>query len=312
MDLTRQYKYQILDSFWLKIVGFILMTVDHVGMYLQMFAPAGNLTIAQVAYWLRVVGRLAFPLFALMLAEGLLHTRNKWKYLGRLGIVGAAILIGETIAFSVLQSTGLISGLFTAAGPSPLTDLFLYALIVILITYPKWWAKLLAIIPIAYIGLSYGICVYEDLYDVTVTYLPYYLRSGYHWYGLCLVLGFYFAPKIVMSIVRGTLPGMGVSEEAFKETAYYRQLVNVIGCAFLFFTVVILWGVGYIPQITRGITFNKALDGGLHSWALLSILFVMAYSGKKGYDSKGWRIFEYAYFPGHMVLLCAIMFLIFS
>lgn len=63
----------------LKIIALITMTIDHVGM--QLF-PGVRL--------LRIIGRLAFPIFAYMIAEGCRHTRNRKKYL--LSMAGLAAL----------------------------------------------------------------------------------------------------------------------------------------------------------------------------------------------------------------------------
>lgn len=63
----------------LKIIALITMTCDHVG--LQLFP--------QYEIW-RIIGRLALPLYAYMIAEGCQHTRNRKKYL--LNILGLAFL----------------------------------------------------------------------------------------------------------------------------------------------------------------------------------------------------------------------------
>lgn len=57
----------------LKIIAMIAMTCDHVGV--QIFPQL---------LWLRLVGRLAMPVYAYMIAEGCRHTRNRKKYLLRL------------------------------------------------------------------------------------------------------------------------------------------------------------------------------------------------------------------------------------
>ena len=54
----------------LKILAAIAMTVDHLGAY-----------IFTDIYILRVIGRLAFPIFAFMIAEGCQYTKNPKKYL---------------------------------------------------------------------------------------------------------------------------------------------------------------------------------------------------------------------------------------
>ena len=62
----------------LKLIALAAMTVDHVGMILF---PSQLL--------FRVIGRLAFPVFAYMIAEGCLHTRSMGRYIGMLAIVAA-------------------------------------------------------------------------------------------------------------------------------------------------------------------------------------------------------------------------------
>ena len=61
--------FQGLTGNQLKILALIAMTCDHVG--LQLF-PGCQM--------LRVIGRLAFPIFAYMIAEGAKYTKNRTKY----------------------------------------------------------------------------------------------------------------------------------------------------------------------------------------------------------------------------------------
>lgn len=63
----------------LKIIAMLSMLIDHVGMLLF---PSVRV--------LRIIGRLAFPIFAFMIAEGCAHTRSRGKYL--LKIVAMALL----------------------------------------------------------------------------------------------------------------------------------------------------------------------------------------------------------------------------
>ena len=63
----------------LKILAMIAMTCDHVGLELL---PGSVLP--------RIVGRLAFPIFAYMVAEGCRYTRSRGKYLGKMA--GMAVL----------------------------------------------------------------------------------------------------------------------------------------------------------------------------------------------------------------------------
>ncbi|MEL7086590.1 MAG: TraX family protein, partial [Cyanobacteria bacterium J06597_1] len=66
-----------LTSHSIKLIAFTLMLVDHAG---RMFVPGLWLPIA--------IGRLSYPLFAWLAAEGQKKTSNVAKYLGRLVLWG--------------------------------------------------------------------------------------------------------------------------------------------------------------------------------------------------------------------------------
>lgn len=67
-----------MSVFWIKIIAAASMLLDHTGMIL--FPEAA---------WMRILGRLALPLYALCIAEGFRHTRNRLKYFLRIFILGA-------------------------------------------------------------------------------------------------------------------------------------------------------------------------------------------------------------------------------
>ncbi|MBR3978435.1 MAG: hypothetical protein IKJ94_02285 [Oscillospiraceae bacterium] len=62
----------------LKFLALVCMTVDHVGM---VFFPE------YIVF--RQIGRLAFPIFAYMIAEGCHHTHRMGSYLGKMVLAGA-------------------------------------------------------------------------------------------------------------------------------------------------------------------------------------------------------------------------------
>ena len=107
----------------LKIIAMITMTVDHVGM--QLFPRL---------LWLRIIGRLAMPIYAYMIAEGCRHTRDRKKYLLRLLGMGALCQIVYLVAMGSLYQCILITfsmsvGLIwlmdaTEQGKMPKTGLF--------------------------------------------------------------------------------------------------------------------------------------------------------------------------------------------
>jgi hypothetical protein len=63
-------KAQVLNEFWLKVFAIVFMTFDHIGLFMMSsgFAAVEGTANYEIALAFRIVGRLAFPLFALMLA----------------------------------------------------------------------------------------------------------------------------------------------------------------------------------------------------------------------------------------------------
>ncbi len=74
----------------LKMIALITMTIDHVGL---MLLPDYE--------WMRAVGRIAFPIFAFMIAEGCRYTRDRKRYLSQIAILG----IGMQIVFFVVSGS---------------------------------------------------------------------------------------------------------------------------------------------------------------------------------------------------------------
>lgn len=64
-----------LTSFDLKIIGIVLMVLDHIH---QMFLPMG------APIWLNMLGRLVLPIFLFLLAEGYHYTHDVKRYMLRL------------------------------------------------------------------------------------------------------------------------------------------------------------------------------------------------------------------------------------
>ena len=146
----------MLTSASLQLIAIITMIIDHVGLFL-----CGN------DLGMRLVGRLAMPLFCFMLAEGFLHTKGKrWKYFGRLAIFA---LISQ-LPFDLLSNS--------AASPIRLNVMFTLATgfaAMALIEYGKW----------AVIGLPIFFIVAE------------YLHMDYGAYGIAMIVGFYLISKFL-------------------------------------------------------------------------------------------------------------------
>lgn len=73
-------------SFDLKIIGMILMIMDHLGHFFPFVPP-----------WFRTIGRLTAPIFLFLSAEGFYHTRNKKRYIGMMYLFAIINHIGNSI-----------------------------------------------------------------------------------------------------------------------------------------------------------------------------------------------------------------------
>lgn len=91
----------------LKIIACITMLLDHIGAIViyKLFITAAAVGSAiagdllQIYECLRLVGRLAFPIYCFLLAEGVCYTRNPKRYAFRLGIAAVLSEIPFDLAF---------------------------------------------------------------------------------------------------------------------------------------------------------------------------------------------------------------------
>lgn len=90
-----------ISAFALKLIALAAMTADHAGLILFDGVAA-----------FRIIGRLSFPIFAYMIAEGCRYTKNKAKYLLKIAALGAlcqivfytaqrSLYMGILISFSI-------------------------------------------------------------------------------------------------------------------------------------------------------------------------------------------------------------------
>lgn len=81
----------------LKLIAMVTMTVDHIGMLLFPHL-----------LWLRLVGRLAMPIYAFFIAEGCRHTRSMPKYLRSVALMALLCQV-VTVLFGSLYQCILVT-----------------------------------------------------------------------------------------------------------------------------------------------------------------------------------------------------------
>lgn len=302
-------KAQILDEFWLKIIAFFTMTLDHIGMYLMDHYLITSSPGYQVGSVFRMIGRIAFPIFVFMLAEGLRYSKNRGKYLFRIFIMWSLVFVVDLtmyVGFKINPSFlgGQGGDLFGQA----FTDILLLGLMIYLFEHPKKELRPLAILPLTYLVWCYiaGILAKQgvDIY----TYFPRFLSADYSLFGLFIFLGFYYAYRFVDFLVTKYLVPSGTSLEEYRKTKNYRGMVNAVGVSVLLAVSLIFWGISYIND-TAFDPFQRS-DFRIQNYCILACFILILYNGKRGYDSKGFRIGEYIYYPLHIAVIALVFALL--
>ncbi len=303
-ETLNKKKHLVIDSFWLKVVALITMTVDHVGLALENVLPSAGILIVSGGWLdnlilvLRMIGRLSFPLFVFLLAEGLRHTHSRERYLLRLSAVWIAVLaVSCVIQF----------GFSTNVGSQAFSDLLPYALFIYLLESKNRKIRTLALLPLAYVGASYFI---RFMSGVDIAYAPFRLFfGGYNIYGFALFMLFYYSPKLLEMLVSSVsaIRGEEMMDE-YRKTEDYRFLLDLFCAGSIIVVNLVFWGlcsIGATELFASGPYDIWSM--GLQSYSCLSAVLVACYSGRLGYNGKWFKYGCYAYYPIHLGLIFLIV-----
>jgi hypothetical protein len=197
----------------LKIIGIITMTFDHIAVHLM--------TQEMILYLVfRGIGRFAFPIFALMVALGFRHSRNRMRYLIRLVIFATLI---ELFLVLLWLSTGLNTTIFpigSTASENVIWPLVFGLMALMCLKKGTWWSYAL------YLCLLVG---------------PLFIRFPYGIYGIALILVFGITEnKHIWMALGAFLTGLYVlipriTDPASFQPIAYLQLVAVLALALFYF-----------------------------------------------------------------------------
>lgn len=122
----------------LKLLACLTMLLDHIAFsFLPVHSPLYTV--------LRIIGRMAFPLYCFLLTEGVYHTKSPKKYLLRLVILA---LLAEP-AFDLMCYRRVI---YIGKQSVMVTLLLGAAMCMIMKQLPKYWMKLPAVIPFYFLA----------------------------------------------------------------------------------------------------------------------------------------------------------------
>ncbi|HOZ02282.1 MAG TPA: TraX family protein, partial [Bacilli bacterium] len=139
--MKNEQKWLIFSNFALKIMALLFMTLDHVGLQISYYFLDSGSPIVLIS---RGLGRLAVPLFAFLIYEGVTHTKNFKKYALRLGFM--AFLISGAFALMIYIPNPFMSGGLMDGG-NIFIDLLLGAIGVFLLKNKNVKIKLLSLLP---------------------------------------------------------------------------------------------------------------------------------------------------------------------
>ncbi len=189
-------KIRFLNGNILKILACIFMLIDHLSLF---FYPNNEA--------LRIIGRLAMPIFAFFIAEGAYYTKNKIAYLANILILGLIIsavthFVTHIINIDILVTFGLIKDSIYLKNKKEIiiySSIFIlfFSLILVLFNYFYFEYKLFAIlIPF---GLSLCNFKYKIINDDKKNLIKFLMFIAT--YSLCMVISnFIYKIKIPLNI----------------------------------------------------------------------------------------------------------------
>jgi hypothetical protein len=165
----------------LKNYGIITMTIDHIAVYLL-----NTQTLLYVLF--RAIGRLSFPIFAFMIAEGLKHTKNKKRYAFRLTLFAVLIELFLVILFFITRQNYTV---FFFLGKNEVVNVI--------------WPLVFGMYALILIKKS----KYFTPFAVIIVILAFLLNIPYGMYGVLLIIVFGLFDKFEYRLLFATLLALG-------------------------------------------------------------------------------------------------------
>ena len=289
-------KTGFISSFIIKVAALLFMTIDHVGLLLQVMSE-GDIVTLEIANVFRSVGRLALPLFIFMIVEGVIHTKSIKKYLARLGFMAVFIsIILLVIAYAPL---GIDTSSIAGAG-NIFLDLLLAAIAVYLLKQENPYIKMLTLLPLAISMVSFSVKAFEFATGNTVLWYPTWLYLQYDWFSILLAILFYFSYKFADLYINYANEANGIDKSVWLANGNYQILVKVLQVFSLVVVSFAYYAFKYIwPQ---GVFW----DPDTQLYAIISGAFILCYNGKRGYNAKWFQYGSYLYYPLHLMVIILV------
>ncbi len=245
------------------------MTFDHFLKMATFFKP--NLLNHITINIFQIIGRISFPIFAFLVVEAMINSKNKIFYLFRLFLLS---LICDLIFFLVSKEYW----------GNPITTLFLGGLTIYFIQSKKIYINLLAFVPITFtLLISFNIIPLLAMYDL---------------YGLILILLFYFSIDLSKEFCKQYSKIYYLDYDDFFNKYGFISRKFISALLLIVFTILV-WAINPKYQ-----DVNIFIDDPVNQlYSFIAIIFLLIYNGKRGYNKSWVKYLFYLYFPLHLVVI---------
>ena len=277
-----------LNTFYLKIIAVILMTLDH---YALFFISPGSGNIPVTSYYvLRAIGKMAFPIFAFCGVEAITNTKNKEKYLLRLFIFAYLLdVIGYIYGFifKIQIRDNLILG-------NAFKDI-LFGTSMIYFLDQKGYEKLLALIPFILAWLS--------IVDTTTSFGTI-VKTDWSSYSIMLFLLMYLARIISRKYCNKKASELEMDIEEYNSlylnrTYKYLEMSAIFIVGAIYYLIFRISGSAYLYP-------GKSSFIPVGTYNVLAIVFIFFYNYKPGFNNKYVKWSFYIYYPLHLFVFALI------
>ena len=278
--LLQKKKYG-LTSYQLKWIALIFMTIDHLGAYGFRFP-----IISSSVYFLRGLGRIAAPLFLLMITESVRYTRSKPKFILRLYLAGVLTGLFTTATNLFL---GKIVGIFSPGNilfTYFFTALYIYFIENIIHAIKLKKPKKLTIFTIALASTCVPHFLFQWFHSHNTTQWPLSLRVLF----ADSLNSFLPSPLLVEYSLLFVLMGVLV---------YFINQKKLCCIIFLFFCTLSFFGSRMQQDLWP---FNDFFSFQQY-WMILALPFFLLYNDMRGAQHK---LFFYIYYPLHRYIIFII------
>lgn len=293
-----------MSGFTLKILACAFMLTDHVAEFLP-----------GMPIWMHYIGRLAAPIFAFLIGEGMEHTRSKPRYALRLYIASVLMSfvqfwldIGNN-AFTTLFQTALVIGLLSAETIGKrVRNIAMYAAYQFAVGAVIWHVGN----TIDFAGSStIPESVMWILTAATGSVIG--VEGGLIWVAIGVALWIARRSKPALAI---TFAGMTVLQ-ALMVSPIAQRGVNLLDRRWLtpngitaFGGGDTLWGMSILQWLgTDYFTMGASYWEVNYQWMMIFAMpFMLLYNGKRGLNAPAAKWLFYVFYPTHILILYFVAF----